>query len=71
MPSPTFGARLRHLREAAGLSQSELADLAGVHRVALARYEADRVEPLFSAVLRIADALGVSVAELAYTPPSE
>ena len=54
------GERIRDLRTAAGLSQEQLAELASLNRVTVAKYEAGRVEPGAQALSRIADALGVS-----------
>jgi len=55
------GERIRDLRTAAGLSQEQLAELASLNRVTVAKYEAGRVEPGAQALSRIADALDVSV----------
>jgi DNA-binding XRE family transcriptional regulator len=55
----TFPTRLRQLREAAKLTQQELADRAGLHRVAIARYEAGDRAPTYAALCALADALGV------------
>lgn len=54
------GDRIRTFREKSGLSQDELAELASIHRVTLARYESGKVDPGAQALARIADALGVS-----------
>src|SRR5689334_18820569 len=61
-----FGARLRELRTAAGLSQSQLGERVRppIHSQASARYEAGAVLPNLSALYRLAAALGVSPAEL-------
>lgn len=55
-----FGQRLKELREAAELSQSQLADKAGVAVRNIENWEQGLSEPRFSVVLRIAEALGVS-----------
>ena len=55
------GENIRKIREQQGLSQEELAELANIHRVTLARYEAGRVDPGTQAIARLAEALGVSV----------
>jgi transcriptional regulator with XRE-family HTH domain len=55
-----FPGRLRELREAAGLTQSQLADKTGVKRDAVARWEAGNREPSWSNVVALADALGVT-----------
>jgi transcriptional regulator with XRE-family HTH domain len=58
-----FAARLRALRERAGLTQQALADAAGLHRVQVARFEAGRFAPRWDAVQALADALGVGLEE--------
>lgn len=60
-----FGLRLRALREAAGLSQSQLGERADppLSYQTIARYERGAVEPTWPTVLAIADALGVSTDE--------
>lgn len=59
-----IGKRIAALRRERGYGQDELAEMAGVHRVTLARYETGVIEPGAGAVARIADALGVSADEL-------
>ena len=63
-PADSFGARLRKLRKARGLTQSDLAKAAGSAQALVSRYEADRVLPHTDAAARIADALGVTTDEL-------
>lgn len=53
------GARLRELRVAAGLSQSALAERAGVTRDTVAQWEANNREPIWTNVVALAKALGV------------
>lgn len=59
-----IGKRIAEIRRERGLSQEELAELAMLHRVTVAKYETGQVEPGALAIGRIADALGVSVDEL-------
>lgn len=59
-----IGKRIAELRRERGLNQEELAELAMLHRVTIAKYETGQVEPGALAVSRIADALGVSADEL-------
>lgn len=59
------GDRIREYREKCGLSQDELAELASIHRVTLARYESGKIDPGSQALARIANALGVSMDVLA------
>lgn len=55
-----FPARLRELREAAGLSQTELGKRANVPQATVAAYEVGRNAPTWGAVVKLADALGVA-----------
>jgi transcriptional regulator with XRE-family HTH domain len=64
-----FGGRLRELREAAELTQQELADKVGVKREAIARWEGGKREPSWGYVLALASALGVECTAFA-TPPT-
>ena len=54
------GDNIARIRVQQGLSQDELAELAGIHRVTLARYESGRVDPGAQHLGRIAEALGVT-----------
>ena len=56
---------IRSRRTAVGLSQTELAKAAGVHVRQIARYEAGEQEPGLSVAVALADALGISLAQLA------
>src|SRR5215510_670411 len=64
------GGRLRELREGKGLTQAQLAELVGVKRDAVARWEADVREPGWSNVVALAQALGVSCDHF-LQPPAE
>ncbi|MFC5176508.1 ATP-binding protein [Nocardioides taihuensis] len=58
--SETFAARLRRLREAAGLTQEELADRAGLSSKAVSLLErGERTKPYPHTVSSLADALGL------------
>jgi transcriptional regulator with XRE-family HTH domain len=61
----SFGGHLRTLREQAGLSRAELARRAGVPVSTLRHWEHDRGFPGVPALLRLAEALGVSAERLA------
>lgn len=57
-PAGALGDRVRELREAAGLSQRELAERTGTTQSAIARLEADRQEPTLRTLEKLAAALG-------------
>ena len=61
VPIIDTGERIRALRKLRNLNQEQLAELASLNRVTVAKYEAGRVEPGAQALARIADALEVSV----------
>jgi transcriptional regulator with XRE-family HTH domain len=67
-----FGVRLRELREAAGLTQAQLAERAGLHPQGVVKLERGEREPAWSTLLALADALGVSVSAFAkpVSPPT-
>lgn len=56
---------LRSRRAALGISQAELARVAGVSVRQLARYEAGEQQPVLSAAVALAEALDISLAQLA------
>lgn len=58
-PPTGFGERLRSLREAAGVSLSELGRRAGIAYQTIAKYERSENEPTWPTVLTLAKALGV------------
>ena len=60
-----MGQRLQRLRQAAGLSQSQLARAAGVPPGSLKNWEQGRRLPQLDAACRLARAVGVSLDELA------
>lgn len=59
-----IGKRISAIRRDRGFSQEQLAEMALVNRVTLARYETGMIEPGALALSRIADALNVSTDEL-------
>ena len=66
-PSPELLAlarRLRQLRRARELSQEALAGIADIHPKHLSEIERANKDPRATTVIRLADALGVPVAEL-------
>lgn len=56
----TFAERLRELRKTQGLTQAELAALAGIHEPAVYEYEKGRL-PSFPTIVRLAKALDTCV----------
>lgn len=65
-----FGLRVRELRQAKGLSQEALADLAGIHRTYASDLERGGRNVGLDNIHAIAGALGVSPAELFEGLPS-
>jgi transcriptional regulator with XRE-family HTH domain len=61
---------LRHLRKAKGLSQEDLADLAGVDRTYVSALERGIYSVTVDVLTRLASALGVDEAELVRRPQS-
>lgn len=59
-----FGAAVRRLRTARGLSQEEFADRAGVHRTFVGGIERGERNPTLTTVQRLADALQVTASDL-------
>src|SRR5262249_37570716 len=70
MDPKAFGARLRELREATGLSQKALADKTGLSQRAVASWELGEREPLWSKVVLLARALGVDCRAFEQEPES-
>ncbi len=60
--------RLKALREARRLSQTALADKAGLSREYVARLEAGRQDPRVSVMVRLARALGTTLDDLVGLP---
>lgn len=63
-PLIQLGNSIKKLREAAGLSQEELAVLVGIHRTFLSSVERGENNISFLNLVKLAGCLGVSVAEL-------
>jgi transcriptional regulator with XRE-family HTH domain len=57
---PEFAARLKRLREAAGLTQQGLAERAGMHTLGVAKLEQAIREPSWATVVALSKALGVT-----------
>src|SRR3954469_19806910 len=67
-PEPHFGEIIRRLRQEAGLSQAGLAAAAGIHTRQITRYESGEQQPALDVAKRLAQALGVTLDELAGAP---
>jgi transcriptional regulator with XRE-family HTH domain len=67
----TFGERLKELREHSGLSQDELADMAGIHRVQVSRLETGSSVPSWPTVQALARALGVDCKAFEQEPSAD
>ncbi|KAA0971050.1 cupin domain-containing protein [Aureimonas fodinaquatilis] len=64
-----IGGRLRHLREARGLSQRQLAQLAGVTNSTISLIESNSTNPSVGALKRILDGIPIGLAEFfSYEP---
>lgn len=66
MPQPELGHRLREARAAAGLPLADLARRSGISRTAIRNIEAHTSDPTTETVQRLARALEVSAAWLAF-----
>jgi transcriptional regulator with XRE-family HTH domain len=59
-----FGARLRELRTAAGLTQRELAKRSGTSSAAISNFEAGNNAPTLGTLVKLAEALECNISEL-------
>lgn len=66
MANPRLGSRLKEIRTAAGLTQAELAERAGVSRKTINTVENGVFTPSTLLALELARALGTTVEELFY-----
>lgn len=64
MPDAALAAALRRLREATGRTQEQVAHDARITTGALSKIETATTTPSWGTVRQIADALGVSLADL-------
>jgi transcriptional regulator with XRE-family HTH domain len=60
---PALGPTLRALRQARGIGQETLAHTAGLSVATYARVERGQVNPTWTTVRRVLNALGISLAE--------
>jgi transcriptional regulator with XRE-family HTH domain len=70
-PRPPFGARLHTLREAAGLTQAQLADKLGISARAYAFWEREPISLKAEQIATLADVLGVTADEVVGREPSK
>lgn len=56
----TIGEQIRYIRKRRGLTQSQLAEMSGIHPVTIRKYEINKLQPKKEQIRRIADALKVS-----------
>ncbi|WP_165699282.1 helix-turn-helix domain-containing protein [Hymenobacter jejuensis] len=63
-----FGEHLCALRERAGKSQAEVADVANIAKTTLQRIEQGKVSATLDVLIRICRALGISMTELMDCP---
>lgn len=59
-----LGDRIRTLREKQGLSQEALGDKADLHRNYISRLELAQRNPTYTTLLKIANALSISIVDL-------
>jgi transcriptional regulator with XRE-family HTH domain len=69
MAGETFAVKLKRLREAAGLTQPQLAERAGMHQFGVAKLEQGLRQPTWATVQALAAALGVSCEAFQDRPP--
>lgn len=60
----TIGQSIKKVRESKKITQTKLAEITGHSRCVICKWETDKRTPLITAVIDIADALGVSIDEL-------
>jgi transcriptional regulator with XRE-family HTH domain len=60
----SLGERIRDLRKARGWSQERFADVCGVHRTYMGHLERGEKNVSFNTLVRLADALGITLPEL-------
>ncbi|MEM5817799.1 MAG: helix-turn-helix transcriptional regulator, partial [Desulfitobacterium hafniense] len=63
--------KLIEAREAKGLSQKQLADLAGLKQPAIARLESMKVTPQIDTLFKILHPLGYTLAVVPVDPPQQ
>lgn len=61
-----FGKALKHVREERELTQKYLADKTGLDRTYIASLEGGKRNPTLKTMIKIADALGLSLGDILY-----
>ena len=56
----TIGEKIKYLRKQKGVTQTDLAQLTGIHQVSIAKYEKDKMIPQPDQLRKIVDVLNVS-----------
>ena len=56
-----IGEIIRKWRQENGISQQALAEMCGVHRTLIARYETGKIEPNMSTLAKLSDAMHIPV----------
>ena len=59
-----LGNRIKNARLSAGLTQEKVAELVGVSRAAISRWELGEIEPKIEHLVALSDSLGISVDHL-------
>ena len=60
-----LGDRIKNIREIEGLSIRDLSELAGINKSQIVRIESGQSDPHYTTLLRIAQALGITVGDFA------
>ena len=63
----TIGEKIKYFRTQRSLTQTQLAELSGLHPVSVRKYETNKMQPQYPQLERMASALGVSVGAIAGT----
>ncbi|GAW28559.1 helix-turn-helix domain-containing protein [Carboxydocella sp. ULO1] len=67
----TFGSKLRHWRKYRKMTQQELGKITGIAQTTISDWENDKFLPDIDAAVKLATALGVSLAELIEDGPKD
>lgn len=59
-----LGKRIKQARELKGLTQESLAEMVGVSRTAIARWESGDIDPTVDHLIRMSNSLGVDISYL-------